>query len=55
MQMFSRKPPFDLAEFLAKPATPAEIKRAADARRRHVQYMQRLEDARERSSAKSQR
>lgn len=52
MQMFSRKPPFDLAEFLAKPATPAEIKRAADARRRHVQHMERLEAAREKSAKK---
>lgn len=47
MQMFSRKPPFDLAEFLAKPATPAEIRKASDARRRHTEYMARLAAARE--------
>lgn len=49
MQMFSRKPPFDLAEFLARPASASEIKKAGDARRRHAQYMERLEAAREKS------
>lgn len=42
MTNFSQKTPFNLAEYLSRPATPAEIKRAAEARKRHERFMESL-------------
>lgn len=39
MTMFSPKPPFNLAEFLAKPASAAEIQKAKELRRRKAWLM----------------
>ncbi|MBJ2154079.1 hypothetical protein [Paracoccus sp. IB05] len=40
---FSQKTPFNLAEYLARPATPAEIQRATAARKKHRDFMAGLE------------
>lgn len=39
MTNFSQKARFDLADYLSRPATAAEIKRATDARKKHQQFM----------------
>lgn len=49
---FSQKTPFNLADYLSRPATPAEIKRAADARKKHVQFMEGLAIARAQDAAR---
>lgn len=46
MTMFSQKERFDLTDFLSRPATAAEIKRASDARRKHKEFMERIESER---------
>ncbi|VDC31769.1 hypothetical protein [Pseudogemmobacter humi] len=50
MTNFSQKAPFNLAEYLSRPATPAEIQRAAAGRKKHKEFMEGLEAAREREA-----
>ncbi|WP_171909496.1 hypothetical protein [Rhodobacter sp. 24-YEA-8] len=52
MTNFSQKTPFNLAEYLSRPATPADIQRAATARKKHRDFMAGLEADRAREAAR---